>query len=39
MRFRSTRGGSSVTFTEAVAQGLAPDGLYLPEKFPDSVKR
>ena len=36
MRFRSTRGGSSVTFTEAVAQGLAPDGgLYLPEKFPD----
>ena len=36
MRFHSTRGGTSVTFTEAVSQGLAPDGgLYLPEKFPD----
>lgn len=36
MRFRSTRGSSSVSFSEAVAQGLAPDGgLYLPEEFPD----
>ena len=36
MRYRSTRGGSSVSFSEAVAQGLAPDGgLYLPEEFPD----
>ena len=36
MRFRSTRGGNSVSFCEAVAQGLAPDGgLYLPEEFPD----
>ena len=37
MRYRSTRGGAqSVSFTEAVAHGLAPDGgLYLPEEFPD----
>ena len=37
MRYRSTRGGAQpVSFTEAVAQGLAPDGgLYLPEAFPD----
>ena len=37
MRYRSTRGGAHpVSFTEAVAQGLAPDGgLYLPEEFPD----
>jgi threonine synthase len=29
-------GESSVSFSEAVAQGLAPDGgLYLPEEFPD----
>ena len=37
MRFVSTRGESaSVGFSEAVAQGLAPDGgLYLPENFPD----
>ena len=37
MRFVSTRGQSaSVGFSEAVAQGLAPDGgLYLPENFPD----
>ncbi|MBT3635735.1 MAG: threonine synthase [Opitutae bacterium] len=37
MHFASTRGQSdSVGFSEAVAQGLAPDGgLYLPEKFPD----
>ena len=36
MRYISTRGGSSVSFSEAVAQGLAPDGgLYLPEEFPD----
>ena len=32
MRYISTR-GSSVSFSEAVAQGLAPDGgLYLPEE-------
>jgi threonine synthase len=36
MQFLSTRGGPSVSFTSAVAQGLAPNGgLYLPEKFPD----
>ena len=37
MRFVSTRGQSDpVGFSEAVAQGLAPDGgLYLPEVFPD----
>ena len=36
MLFRSTRGGYPVSFCEAVAQGLAPDGgLYLPEEFPD----
>lgn len=37
MRYLSTRGGSEpVSFCEAVAQGLAPDGgLYLPESFPD----
>lgn len=37
MRFVSTRGQSEpVCFSEAVAQGLAPDGgLYLPNDFPD----
>lgn len=37
MEFISTRGFSdSVEFTQAVAQGLAPDGgLYLPKSFPD----
>ncbi len=37
MKFVSTRGqADSVSFTGAVAQGLAPDGgLYLPEEFPD----
>ena len=37
MEFISTRGFSdSVGFTQAVAQGLAPDGgLYLPKSFPD----
>jgi len=37
MRFISTRGqGEPVTFSEAVATGLAPDGgLYLPEELPD----
>jgi len=37
MEFISTRGFSdSVSFTEAVSQGLAPDGgLYLPRDFPD----
>ena len=37
MEFISTRGFSdSVSFTEAVSQGLAPDGgLYLPCQFPD----
>jgi len=37
MRFVSTRGQSApVSFSEAVSQGLAPDGgLYLPKSFPD----
>lgn len=37
MQFVSTRGQSpEVTFTEAVATGLAPDGgLYLPKTLPD----
>ena len=37
MRFVSTRGEAPpVTFSAAVAQGLAPDGgLYLPEELPD----
>jgi len=37
MRYVSTRSQSSPqTFTQAVAQGLAPDGgLYLPERLPD----
>lgn len=37
MKFISTRGQSEpVSFTEAVATGLAPDGgLYLPETLPD----
>jgi len=37
MRFVSTRGqAGSVSFSEAVSQGLAPDGgLYLPDEFPD----
>lgn len=37
MRYISTRGGGgSLSFTEAVATGLAPDGgLYLPESLPD----
>jgi threonine synthase len=37
MRFVSTRGQSDpVGFSEAVAQGLAPDGgLYIPKSFPD----
>ncbi len=37
MRFISTRGQTpSVTFSEAVALGLAPDGgLFLPETLPD----
>jgi threonine synthase len=36
MRFVSTRGQSDpVSFSQAVAQGLAPDGgLYLPDTFP-----
>jgi threonine synthase len=36
MKFISTRGRApAVSFSEAVAQGLAPDGgLYLPEKLP-----
>lgn len=41
MRFVSTRGQSpAVSFTEAVAIGLAPDGgLYLPEALPDLTPR
>ncbi|SVC39983.1 uncharacterized protein METZ01_LOCUS292837, partial [marine metagenome] len=37
MRFVSTRGEAPpVSFSTAVAQGLAPDGgLYLPEELPD----
>jgi threonine synthase len=37
MRYVSTRGQTEpLTFTEAVATGLAPDGgLYVPEKLPD----
>jgi len=37
MLYISTRGGAPpVSFSEAVAHGLAPDGgLYLPETFPD----
>ena len=37
MKFVSTRGqADAVSFSEAVAQGLAPDGgLYLPSQFPD----
>ncbi|MEJ6524598.1 MAG: threonine synthase [Opitutales bacterium] len=37
MRFVSTRGQvDSVSFSEAVTHGLAPDGgLYLPQEFPD----
>ena len=37
MKFVSTRGQTDpVTFTQAVATGLAPDGgLFLPEKLPD----
>ena len=37
MRYLSTRGRAKpVEFSQAVADGLAPDGgLYLPEKFPD----
>ena len=36
MKYVSTRGNSpAVSFGEAVAQGLAPDGgLYVPEKWP-----
>ncbi|MET0291792.1 MAG: threonine synthase, partial [Steroidobacteraceae bacterium] len=36
MQFRSTRGGTPpVSFSEALTQGLAPDGgLYLPESWP-----
>ncbi len=39
MRFLSTRGNCPpVSFSQAVATGLAPDGgLYLPEKLPDIV--
>jgi threonine synthase len=37
MQYLSTRGGAEpVLFSEAVSQGLAPDGgLYLPVSFPD----
>ena len=40
MKFVSTRGqAGSVSFSEAVAQGLAPDGgLYLPCEFPDITR-
>jgi len=41
MRFLSTRGQTPpVSFSEAVALGLAPDGgLYLPERLPDLSPR
>ncbi|SVE29909.1 uncharacterized protein METZ01_LOCUS482763, partial [marine metagenome] len=41
MQYVSTRGESPpVSFTEAVALGLAPDGgLYLPESLPDLSSR
>ncbi len=41
MKFISTRGEApAVSFTAAVAQGLAPDGgLYLPELLPDLTPR
>jgi len=41
MKFVSTRGGApAVSFSEAVAIGLAPDGgLYLPELLPDISPR
>ncbi len=37
MKYISTRGGGKpLTFSEAVAEGLAPDGgLYVPESFPN----
>ncbi len=37
MKFISTRGGSpAVTASEAIVNGLAPDGgLYVPEKYPE----
>jgi threonine synthase len=35
MRYRSTRGGDTVSFREALLTGLAPDGgLYLPVEIP-----
>ncbi len=41
MKYVSTRGGSDpVSFNDAVAIGLAPDGgLYLPESLPDITPR
>src|ERR1700753_558530 len=41
MKFISTRGAASpVSFSEAVALGLAPDGgLFLPESLPDISPR
>lgn len=40
MLYESTRGGSpALTFTEAAARGLAPDGgLYIPREFPDLTR-
>ena len=36
MKFRSTRGEKSITFDEALIQGIADDGgLYLPESLPE----
>jgi threonine synthase len=36
MRYTSTRGGDSATFSEAVIKGLAGDGgLFVPETLPD----
>jgi threonine synthase len=35
MRYRSTRGNETVSLSDAIARGLAPDGgLYVPEEMP-----
>ncbi len=40
MRYASTRGGGEVSFSEALAGGLAPDGgLYVPTSWPSITER
>lgn len=40
MRYISTRGGDSATFTEAVIKGIADDGgLFVPDSMPDISSR